>query len=262
MNAYTTLVKAALYWSDLAGESEKDIKNRHPDAVYIDNKKTDTQLFMLHRGEVLVIGFRGTQQSYDWITDFNAWHTVVPYDNYESPIRVHSGFIAAYKSVRDQIHKYIKERIPASICGSTVCGVTVCGGQLGLIKKVIICGHSLGGALATLCAVDVQYNFGQLDILCYPSGNPSVGNKAFAASYNKRVPNTIRTYMRTDLVPFLPPKWFQKSTGGYKHTAKGNPIGPRNILIGLKIWFKRHFKTENFAAELTNHSIPLYLKYC
>lgn len=262
MNKYTKLIKTALYWAELASENKSVILRKYPSAIYIDNKKTDTQGFMLHKDEVLVVAFRGTQQSRDWITDFRAWHTVVPYGNYESDIRVHNGFITAYKSVREQIQKYITDRTDKpGVCGS-VCGKAVCGSTTNKIRKVLICGHSLGGALATLCAVDVQYNFPNLEIECYPTGNPSVGNKAFAKSYNKRVPNTVRTYMRTDLVPYLPPHWLEKSCGGYKHTDKPNPIGPRNIFIGLKIWFKRNFKTDNFAAELTNHSIELYLKYC
>ena len=184
----------------------------------------------------LFIAFRGSQQPRDWITDFNAWHMTVPYDNYNSDIRVHEGFVTAYKSVRRQVHDLINDFNP---------------------DNIIVCGHSLGGSLATLCAVDIQYNFTD-NVECYSSGSPAVGNDAFVESYNKRVPNTMRTIMRKDLVPKMPPKKFQRRTGGYKHVETTWRIGPRNFLWGLKQWFTNPFKTESFTANITNHAIYMY----
>lgn len=249
----------ALTFAELARLDEQELKERFSEVVFLNDTETDTQGFLLQREGELVIAFRGTRQTKDWATNFNAWHVTFPYDNFDSKILVHRGFIKAYKSVRDKIHAYIKDRtVKPTVCG--VCGKYVNSNRM--IERFTIAGHSLGGALATLCAVDMQYNFGWIPVECYPSGNPKVGNKHFVKSYNKRVPNTIRTYMRTDLVPHLPPRWFGKYTkGGYKATAKANPIGPRNIFIGLKLWFQRNFVTKNFAAELTNHSIAVYRKY-
>lgn len=234
-------IRKMLDFSEHARLSQKELKKKLPDAQFIEDKKTDTQCFCLMMETSAVIAFRGTQQTRDWLTDFNAWQVEYPYDNIDSDIMVHRGFNKAYRSVRSRIHNFIKTNN---------------------VGRIFVCGHSLGGALATLCAVDMQFNFTN-EVYCYPSGNPMVGNKAFVESYNKRVPNTIRTYMRTDLVPELPPKWFmQKTTGGYpKHTKHANPIGPRNIFIGIKNWIRRKFKTDRFAADITNHSMKLYKKY-
>jgi hypothetical protein len=248
--------------------NEKELKKKHGDGlVFIDNEDTDTQGFMVIKGAgqslctcgntcstcsvcstcsntgpkgTLIISFRGSQQTQDWINDFNAWHTIVPYGNYASDIRVHQGFLKCYKSVRDRILEYIQKHRD----------------EIGVI---FVTGHSLGGALATLCAVDIQYNY-SIYLEVYTSGAPAVGNKAFARSYNRRVPDTTRTYMRRDIVPKLPPWWFGlKLKGGYKHVQKGYAIGPKSFWYGLKYFFKVGKK---FAENITNHSIDLYRKWC
>lgn len=239
--------KQMLNFSENARLDPQKLLKIYPKAIFIENKDTDTQCFIvvetIDNEKVIVIAFRGTEPKLkDWLTDLNGFHVVYPYNNVKSDIQVHKGFITAYKSVREKIHNYINK-----ISG---------------ISKIIVCGHSLGGALATLCAVDLQYNF-NYNIECYPSGNPSVGNKAFVKSYNKRVPNTLRTYLRTDIVPFLPPSWFENFTkGGYKHAGKANPIGSRNWFYGIKNWIKLNFKNDGrLSDDFANHDIDFYRRF-
>ncbi len=54
-------------------------------------------------------------------------------------------------------------------------------------------GHSLGGALATLAALDVRRGcpgLGRLDLSCYTFGAPRTGDHAFACDYNGAVPDS------------------------------------------------------------------------
>ncbi len=54
-------------------------------------------------------------------------------------------------------------------------------------------GHSLGGALASLAAFDIQRQcpcLKPLDVSCYTFGAPRVGNHAFARQYDAVVPDT------------------------------------------------------------------------
>lgn len=235
------VVENFLTISEHARLDADELKKIYPESVFIESKETNTQGFMFIRGTQLIISFRGTQQLPDWFNDFNGWHVTYPYGNKNSDIKVHKGFIECYRSVRGQILEYISKHKKD-------------------LHHIVVCGHSLGGALATLCAVDVQYNHPDITISCYPSGNPAVGNKAFVRSYNKRVPDTTRTYMRRDIVPKCPPKWFGlKLYGGYAHTDKPNPIGKKGFWDGLKMYFKIR---KDLAGCLFNHNIDLYKKWC
>ena len=61
-------------------------------------------------------------------------------------------------------------------------------------------GHSLGGALANLCAFDIASAIkeagatcehgGSIEVSCYTFGAPRVGNFAFKSEYNALVPES------------------------------------------------------------------------
>ena len=70
--------------------------------------------------------------------------------------------------------------------------------------QVYITGHSLGGALAILCAYDVATRSScaeyDLDVKVYTWGTPRVGNHAFAREYNRRLPDTWQVINSDDAV--------------------------------------------------------------
>ena len=45
--------------------------------------------------------------------------------------------------------------------------------------RVLCCGHSLGGALATLASAWASYEYPDADVRCVTLGSPRVGNPAF-----------------------------------------------------------------------------------
>ena len=71
-------------------------------------------------------------------------------------------------------------------------------------SSLTICGHSLGGALATLLALDVAANTTFKTPTVFTYASPRTGDPTFAGKYNQVVPNTFRIVNRTDLVPRLP----------------------------------------------------------
>ena len=166
-----------------------------------ENKGTDTQgVFGTAFDKSFVVAFRGSEETgiADWITDLKFVQQVFPYDTSKNKeVKVHYGFIEAYKSVREAVLNEVK-KTP--------------------LKRIICTGHSLGGALATLCALDVKYNLPDKEIACYTFGSPKVGNAAFVASYQKRVPNTFRFVNGIDRVPTLPP-------GDYQHVGELHQLG-------------------------------------
>ena len=66
----------------------------------------------------------------------------------------------------------------------------------------LVAGHSLGGALATLAAYDIQKAHGPLPGLhVYTYGAPRTGNHAFARDYEACVPHTWHVINDRDAVP-------------------------------------------------------------
>lgn len=149
------------------------------------HKGTDTQAFFLSREKDAVLVFRGTEPSLrDWITDISCRPAVVPYGNHTSEVRVHSGFLASYRAVRGEILQVLRS-------------VT--------FERLTITGHSLGGVLALLAAVDIEYNELCDCPVCITFGAPRPGNRAFCGSFNRRIPYLYRFEGRFDIVPKLAP---------------------------------------------------------
>ena len=137
--------------------------------------------------DTIYIVYQGSHGRSDWMDNLKFWKKEVkkvkPYGNADSDIEVHAGFMEQYKQIRDIIHVIVKSNNRS---------------------EIIVTGHSLGGAIACLCSVDINYCFPDKFISCVTFGSPRVGNKAFADSFNKRVPNSWRYVNGDDIVPKVP----------------------------------------------------------
>ena len=124
-----------------------------------------------------IISFRGTQADSfrDLVTD-----ATFILETWDRPGRVHSGFSASLSSVLAPIETWLAETNPA---------------------RLLLTGHSLGAALATLLAA--RLTDGQRPIELVTFGSPRVGDAALAATLGSRV---VRRYVNcTDAVALLPP---------------------------------------------------------
>ncbi len=190
---------------EYCGTSYKNVQAQTDEKIiFINDRKTDVQCFLRIKDATMTVTFRGSDSEKDCKADFQFWKTCVPYGNFDSDIRVHSGFIGTYKSknVRGEIHKAIKKYN---------------------IKKVVLTGHSYGAALAVLCAVDLEYNFPKNDYEVIVFGCPRVGNAAFCRSYNLRVFKTLRIENIGDIVTMVPFSFM-----GYKHVGACLRIGEKS----------------------------------
>jgi hypothetical protein len=79
-------------------------------------------------------------------------------------------------------------------------------GTLAAASSLTICGHSLGGAIATLLALDVAAHASAplSDPTIYTYASPRTGNHDFAVKYHQTVTTTYRFVDNVDLVPKLP----------------------------------------------------------
>jgi pimeloyl-ACP methyl ester carboxylesterase len=187
----------------------------------LSNIKLDTQAWIyLDRAErEVVIAFRGTEglKLLDVLTNLNLRHAPLgfweqrreadrgddeAYDNnknkevayrlvskHGSEARAHAGFVAAYESVRSHIMTLVDREEPT---------------------RVYVTGHSMGGALATVCALDLATrDVGRTtrsydEVVMCSFGAPRVGNSAFAAIFNAAVNVSVRWNTDRDIVPTLP----------------------------------------------------------
>jgi predicted lipase len=233
---YSKAVKCAIFCQEVYQDFSNIVfSGLASQPVLINEPKTDTQGAILPEGNGITIVFRGSTSDFDWQTNFATRQERADFDQKiiqqqivalrdqiypfeetsQSDALMHRGFIDAYFAVRDQIHEYIRTN-----------GVT----------NVTATGHSLGGALATLCAIDVQYNFSNtVAVEMYTFGSPKVGNEGFRESFNRRVPNSYRFIYGMDIVPELP-RWWQ----GYHHVDTEFRIGPRFSLRFLSQRFRDH----------------------
>jgi hypothetical protein len=121
------------------------------------HRPTETQAFGAYRtsDRMALVSFRGTEPDKlaDLATDLEA-HTVVWN---ESAGRVHAGFAEAARGVMPQIREWLDSGCPGR-------------------STLILTGHSLGAALATLAASVLR------PTLLVTLGSPRVGDAAFAAT--------------------------------------------------------------------------------
>ncbi|KAF8731473.1 hypothetical protein AX14_004836 [Amanita brunnescens Koide BX004] len=113
-------------------------------------------------------------------------------------IQVHSGFLADWISVAAEVVEIVKAQLhhhPE--------------------YKLVIVGHSLGGALATLAALTFKLRFPEHPVRTYSYGSPRVGNKEFAEFVNINFgQDAFRVVHTDDGVPTIIPKSL-----GYRHHA-------------------------------------------
>lgn len=206
----------------LSAQAYEDIQSARPgEALYvIDDVPCGVQCYIRRRNGVLTIAFRGTDTKADWRRNFLFCKKTIPYGNNASKIRVHAGFLSAYKcdSVRGRLHALMTREV----------------------TSVRVTGHSLGAAMAVLCAVDLQYNFPDRPCEVVLFGCPRVGNRAFARSYDRRVFNTYRVENGNDIVTKVP-----LAMMGYRHVGAKIHVGkPRSPAVS----FRAHYPTQYLSA--------------
>ncbi len=146
-----------------------------------------------------VLVFRGTATPEEWLRDLE--FRQVEYEFVPSAGKTHAGFTAIYQSARERIF-YAVRRVSAW-------------------KRLLITGHSLGGALATLAALDLAVNTPFSAPLMINFGSPRVGDPEFADVYDNTVRNSLRVVNLFDPVPRVPfersPTLIGKETVIYRH---------------------------------------------
>jgi hypothetical protein len=139
-----------------------------------------------------VIAIRGTEGILEWAQD--ARFLLVPCPFLVGAGQTEDGFTSVYSSFTTSL--------AAGSPSLTKSLATLA--WMSSPRSLTICGHSLGGALATLLALDVAANttYSTPTVCTYAS--PRTGDSSFANTYDHVVQRTTRIANRMDLVPKLP----------------------------------------------------------
>ena len=168
-----------------------------------------------------IISFSGTKLLTEWVSDFQfSQEHSTKLNNYVTGMMVHKGFYEIYLSIREQILTWFKTNNPS---------------------QVFVTGHSLGGALSTICALDILTiveNIGGT-LTQYSFGSPRVGNIIFAGVFNQLIKSSFRVSNVDDGIVSIPPsKWL-----GYIYQHVGQYV-PFNKNLGNSV--RNHVITYKF----------------
>jgi predicted lipase len=205
-------------------------------------KATDTHCLVVEDADCVTIAFRGTDSLRDWITDLRFRRTVL-LTKLGCECEVHAGFLAAYGSILVPLTAYLKKIVVAQ-------------------RPLFITGHSLGGALAVLAALELQRH-GLAVAQVYTFGQPRVGNQAFAALYNQRLKHRTQAVTNEgDPVPLLPTLLMGYRDTGHEVFLKRDGTVQRDPFIGAElfadifgIW--RSWRNHELGL-LENHALAEY----
>ena len=205
----------------------------YPHCLFVNNE--GAQCYIVWNSKELVLVFRGTEANKwnDIKADINAWFTP------QKIGKCHKGFDNELQKLWYQIEFAVEAQAPN--------------------KKLYITGHSLGGAMATLCASKIEYY--QVDFLC-TFGSPRVGNRKFV----KNIPVEHHRYVNNnDIVTSVPPALMT-----YKHHGDMKYINHYGNIRYMTVWQRLKdqlrgrwaaFKKRVPFDGAYDHSIKYYIRY-
>jgi hypothetical protein len=184
----------------------KDRNNTRIERYFIQNPKFENSGYVLADSsqKIIVVGFKGTKTTINWAmnlkTDYYDPDLPAPF----SDAKIHSGFYEMCKVLYPDMKKHFVKLIKKHPT-----------------YKIIMTGHSMGGALATLSAFslvrDNVINWEKLSVITY--GQPRVGNQEFADYLNSQHTVMTRVNREGDLVPTVPtpPLYYHHGHNFYIH---------------------------------------------
>jgi predicted lipase len=131
--------------------------------------------------------------------------------------KIHKGFHQAYQSVKNEALEIVEKELSKRL------------------YSIYCTGHSLGGALATIMALDLRKKL-RIPVVVYTYGSPKVGNRWFARFFNKNIKNSYRLVNEEDPFPQLPGLT-------YKHVKKYALIDDSHNIVVRPSFVERMEKT-------------------
>jgi hypothetical protein len=170
-----------------------------------------------------VVALRGTATDTEWWDDFH-WD-LVPFTQIPAGGKVAQGFDLIYSSIGTMTPGLQGTSAPGAAAAEVAQAATsgLAAGLDPASLPVVVAGHSLGGALATLLVADLTATTA-LKPQAWTFASPKVGDATFAARYGALSTVSWRIYNQVDVVPYFPVDIFdsyQPVTTGYAINSLG-----------------------------------------
>jgi len=170
-----------------------------------------------------VVALRGTATNTEWWDDLH-WD-LVPFTQVPNGGKVAQGFLDIYNTYGTMTPGQQQSSQASPAFAAEVAQAVASGLEAGLDPALptVVCGHSLGGALATLLVADLTGTT-PLKPQAWTFASPRVGDAIFAARYGGLSTVSWRIYNQVDVVPYFPVDVtdnYQPVTTGYAINSLG-----------------------------------------
>ena len=201
------------------------------DFAHVDIPRTDTQAILFNHNKKKIIAFRGTTSLKDWKTNMNGGFVAL-----RDQVLVREGFADAWISVRERVMNWVN-------------GV-----------QVHMTGHSLGGAIATVAAVDIAPSH---DVTLVTFGAPRALHETCPLHHRIQA---YRVVNNNDVVPRLPPE-----SAGYAHRGRLVYFTERGEMMShISPWEKLRDRIEGRIGDfgelgtdgIKDHDMDEYVRLC
>eukprot|EP01034_Spumella_vulgaris_P037628 gene37628-46421_t len=185
--------------------------------------------------------FRGTQGVSDVLTDLDT--LTQSFGGKHSGVSVHKGFLEQFHAVRTPLTNFLKD-------------------HEGDYNRIVITGHSLGGALASIAGAYFSHLHLGVEVAVHTFGSPRVGNKAFGRYFSEHMAEHWRVVNEEDPAPLVPMSWRFSHIPGNLLTLDADC--PSHYFVGLRDseWYARcgvTFATLDWCSLLEPHSTAVYI---
>jgi triacylglycerol lipase len=174
--------------------------------------------------QTAVVALRGTATDMEWWDDFH-WD-LVPFTKVTNGGKVAEGFYDIYNTFGTMTPGQ-QQSTPAPATFAADVAQAATSGLAGDVDPgdlpVVVTGHSLGGALATLLVADLTANTA-VNPQAWTFASPKTGDAVFAARYAALTTVSWRIYNQVDVVPYFPidiSDNYQAVTTGYAINSLG-----------------------------------------
>lgn len=168
------------------------------DNVYETKILHDSELAIIgynNQYKSLFVGFRGSSNIQNWLDNLQI-KQITPYD--DKIIAVDDGFYKIYSALKDDLYTHLNKFVTKYNT-----------------NDVLLTGHSLGAAIATLFAFDFCYYTQPYRVYSLITfGSPRVGNDQFSSYMSECSISSTRVTHYYDVVPHVPEELL-----GYKHIS-------------------------------------------